>query len=607
MKKFNMFKRLGVGAATFAALGATFAGAGMTNTFAAEIATGNYSSALSNAQNTAGLTVKVTNKSLLVDTSLQGQSLVDIETNKINAAIANQKTNNLNYENHIDTVLKRTEVEAINYTFLQKAEFSHKMGDKELAPVTTVTGNPNTKIPASQLTGDMNALFNKGYDSDYKLEANAKFDNDVDKLQKFSIEYTEHAQHITYETAKAEGAATDRSEVAYPKGVDKADLGKDISRTIRYVYEDGSEAQPAVEQRIELRREADFNFVTGEVTYTDWNKGSFEEVVTPEIKNYKAEITKVDAVADVTIDTKDEVITVVYKKIPQKAIVSFVDVVDAENPSEAKSIEDVVLDGFNEEPFNYDPAEKIKELEAKGYDLLESDYPETEEERAFDTDEETDQTFIVKFAHHTESFNRDKTAEAGGEIEGRDIKYPEGLTEADLYKKFTRVIYYKFAGENRTMNPTVQEGEIERDAIFDYVTGEVTYGEWSKFTLPELEIMKLEGYTVDIEKIEALELGDEVETKDVTVTYTPDEKKEEPKETEESKETENKKEEPKQETEVVKEKEAVETKSSGKVVVTPDTGDSSAAPIIAGIAAGGAGVALASVLLTKGKKKHEND
>ena len=56
----------------------------------------------------------------------------------------------------------------------------------------------------------------------------------------------------------------------YPTGVTAQDLNKTVTRTITYVYEDGSEAATTVTDNVVFERTATVNAVTGEVTYGEW-------------------------------------------------------------------------------------------------------------------------------------------------------------------------------------------------------------------------------------------------------------------------------------------------------------------------------------------------
>ena len=75
--------------------------------------------------------------------------------------------------------------------------------------------------------------------------------------------------------------------------MEEKDLNKTVTRTITYVYEDGTpvlneDGTPkTVTQEAKFTREAKINLVTGEVTYGDWTPAQdLAEVKSPVVKGY---------------------------------------------------------------------------------------------------------------------------------------------------------------------------------------------------------------------------------------------------------------------------------------------------------------------------------
>ena len=166
--------------------------------------------------------------------------------------------------------LKETSVNVIEYSFKQKASFSYvDSNGNQLATPTNLTGEAGTNIPTTEVVNKIDNITNKGWDTTYRVTPE-KFDDDLDFDQNTRIVFTPHIETITPDTPKKKDAPTDRSEVTYPAGVDTKDLNKTITRTINYVYEDGTKAKEPVVQKVTLTREATFNYVTGEVSYTPW-------------------------------------------------------------------------------------------------------------------------------------------------------------------------------------------------------------------------------------------------------------------------------------------------------------------------------------------------
>ena len=340
---------------------------------------------------------------------------------------------------------------------------------------------------------------------------NTSFDSDPDTDQNYTITFAPKQETITPDNPKKPGEATDRSNVTYPKGLTKDDLSKTVTRTIKYVYEDGKEAAPTVVQKVELKRTAVFDYVTGKVTYSDWTTSDMKEVVSPEIKNYSRDIDKVKA-KKATVEDRDEEIVVTYKKTPQRASITFKD-------DGGKEIADkVVLDGFNEEPFNYTPDATISDLEKIGYDLISNDFPIETKDRTFDTDSGKDQDYTVVFTPHIEKVTAESPKDPGTDTGRSGIKYPEGLKGEDLQKTFTRTIKYVYEDGRIAFETKIQAVTVTREAYFNYVTGKIAYGNWSVKGVEAVESPVLEGYTADKQKVIALDaLTENIE---VVVTYT---------------------------------------------------------------------------------------
>ncbi|WP_259347656.1 mucin-binding protein [Weissella cibaria] len=107
----------------------------------------------------------------------------------------------------------------------------------------------------------------------------------------------------------------------YPDGLKTTDLNETVDRTITYVYEDGSEAAKTVTDNVQFTRTAEYDVVTGTVTYGDWvatnGDTTFDAVESPVITGYYADLTQVDETAGLTADSGDENVKVTYKQMGQ--------------------------------------------------------------------------------------------------------------------------------------------------------------------------------------------------------------------------------------------------------------------------------------------------
>jgi len=104
--------------------------------------------------------------------------------------------------------------------------------------------------------------------------------------------------------------------------IKKIDTTRHVNRTITYVNEKGEEVAKKVTDKVTFTREAKINTVTGEITYGDWTAKDgdkkFDAVTSPRLKGYSRKDAKqkeVAATENLTADSKDENIEVVYTKL----------------------------------------------------------------------------------------------------------------------------------------------------------------------------------------------------------------------------------------------------------------------------------------------------
>ena len=121
---------------------------------------------------------------------------------------------------------------------------------------------------------------------------------------------------VTYSHTYADGRVVSDSRKVYVDPVPEKET-KQVTRTINYV-EEGNESNvlhvPTI-QTVTLTRNKIVNVETGEISYTDWTTGNFDEMTVPPISGYTATQTKVEA-QKVDGDSNDVVINVTYKKNP---------------------------------------------------------------------------------------------------------------------------------------------------------------------------------------------------------------------------------------------------------------------------------------------------
>ncbi|WP_225050584.1 mucin-binding protein, partial [Enterococcus casseliflavus] len=104
--------------------------------------------------------------------------------------------------------------------------------------------------------------------------------------------------------------------VTYSPNMIESTETKEVKQTIHYMYEDGKEAASDNVDTVTFTRTVTTNEATGENTYGEWqakdDDTTFDEVKSPEIKNYHADKTSIEEVTGLTAEDKDREVTITY-------------------------------------------------------------------------------------------------------------------------------------------------------------------------------------------------------------------------------------------------------------------------------------------------------
>ncbi|MEF7612256.1 cell wall protein, partial [Enterococcus casseliflavus] len=104
--------------------------------------------------------------------------------------------------------------------------------------------------------------------------------------------------------------------VTYSPNMVESTETKEVKQTIHYVYEDSKEAAPDKVDMVTFTRTVTTNEATGDKTFGEWqakdDDTTFDEVSSPEIKNYHADKTSIDKVTGLTAEDKDREVTITY-------------------------------------------------------------------------------------------------------------------------------------------------------------------------------------------------------------------------------------------------------------------------------------------------------
>ncbi|HFI0945846.1 TPA: YSIRK signal domain/LPXTG anchor domain surface protein, partial [Streptococcus suis] len=204
----------------------------------------------------------------------------------------------------------------------QKATITYQdEGGNQLGTVDEVTGKSGEPINYTT-TARITELINQGYEvvtDGFTREGGQVFDTDKTTDQTFTVVVRAKVVTVTPEDPKNPGTEVDPGNPdgpEWPDGVKATDLNETVTRTIKYQYEDGSQAKDDVVETLTYKRTATVNLVTKEVTYGEWTStdNAFDKVDTEAIAGYTPDKASVAAEADVPAEAPDKEVIVTYVK-----------------------------------------------------------------------------------------------------------------------------------------------------------------------------------------------------------------------------------------------------------------------------------------------------
>ena len=217
----------------------------------------------------------------------------------------------------------------VKYSAIQKAKttFVDEKGNP-IPGVDAITEEGGSETPLTKeavVKAKIKELENKGYELvSNTYPEGGKFDKDANTDQEFTVTLKAKEVTVTPDQPKTPGTPVDPSNPEgpkYPAGLEEKDLNKTVTRTITYVYADGTpvlneDGTPkTVTQEAKFTREAKVNLVTGEVTYGDWSEAKdLAEVKSPVVKGYLADKATVPT-TKVTADSENTTEVVTYKPL----------------------------------------------------------------------------------------------------------------------------------------------------------------------------------------------------------------------------------------------------------------------------------------------------
>lgn len=251
-------------------------------------------------------------------------------------------------------------------------------------------------------------------------------------------------------------------------------------RVIHLVDQNNNKVGADITQTVNFTQTDTIDEVTKKTTNSklDKTEATFDEVAAPVVKGYDAKTAKI-ASAKIKPTDQDLEETITYAPTKRTVIINYYDEDDNNKVLDSDTITQEI-----DSTVDYDPSDKIKALEAKGYvhDKDKDTLPSTIKI----TDSEQGQTYGVYFKHQQVDTTDDgKNPIAGGD-EIKDLKVTK-----------TETIRFLSSKTGKELQPAVtQSVTFTRTAKVDAVTGKVTYSDWDAATkdFPAYKLPAIKGY-----------------------------------------------------------------------------------------------------------------
>ena len=416
---------------------------------------------------------------------------------------AARQTVNPNQKDDLDAVGRDTRIVIVKQAQKAIIKYVNENGNVELSR-DEVVGKSGEAIDYST-NEKVSSYRRRGFElvSDgFYDAANKNFDFDASVDQEFTVVLRERIEPIDPDKpTPTPDKPVDPNDPDTPKWPDpvKDIVNKEtVTRTIHYVYEDGSKAKDDVTETLYFKRFAYVNLVTGHVDYRQWtsNDRTFDSVLTPTIKGYTADKNMIPAVTGVEPTAPDIEETVTYVKDAQKAIVKYVN-----EKGNVELSRDEVL-GKSGDAINYSTATKISSYKRQGYELV-SDGFTSASNKNFDFDTAFDQEFTVVLRERIEPIDPDKpTPTPDKPVDPNDPdtpKWPDPVKDIVNKDDVTRTVKYVYEDGSKAKEDVSETLHFKRFAYVNLVTGHIDYRPWTTTddTFDAVTSPVIKGYTAD--------------------------------------------------------------------------------------------------------------
>ena len=445
---------------------------------------------------------------------------------------AARQTVNPNQKDDLDAIGRDTKIVIVKQAQKAIIKYVNENGNVELSR-DEVVGKSGEAIDYST-NEKVSSYRRRGFElvSDgFYDAANKNFDFDASVDQEFTVVLRERIEPIDPDKpTPTPDQPVDPKDPDTPKWPDpvKDIVNKDdVTRTVKYVYEDGSKAKEDVSETLRFKRFAYVNLVTGHIDYRPWTTtdDTFDAVTSPVIKGYTADKLVVPAVSGVKAGDADRVEIVTYVKDAQKAIIKYVN----EKGNVELSRDEV--NGKSGEAIDYSTATSISSYKRQGYELVNDGFTNSVNKN-FDFDASVDQEFTVVLRERIEPIDPDKpTPTPDKPVDPNDPdtpKWPDPVKDIVNKDDVTRTVKYVYEDGSKAKEDVSETLHFKRFAYVNLVTGHIDYRPWTTTddTFDAVTSPVIKGYTADklvVPAVSGVQAGaaDTVEV----VTYVKDAQK----------------------------------------------------------------------------------
>ena len=398
---------------------------------------------------------------------------------------AARQTVNPNQKDDLDAIGRDTKIVIVKQAQKAIIKYVNENGNVELSR-DEVVGKSGEAIDYST-NEKVSSYRRRGFElvSDgFYDAANKNFDFDASVDQEFTVVLRERIEPIDPDkptpTPDKPVDPNDPDTPKWPDPVKDVVNKDDVTRTVKYVYEDGSKAKNDVTETLHFKRFSYVNLVTGHIDYRPWTTtdDTFDAVTSPVIKGYTADKLVVPAVSGVQAGAADTVEVVTYVKDAQKAIIKYVN--EKGNVEVARD----TVNGKSGEVIAYTTTDKINELHRKGYELV-SDGFTSASSKNFDFDASVDQEFTVVVRERVVPVGpEDPDPTPDTPYDPTDPNTPNWPKNVDKIQNRraigTRTVTYYVEGNDgvKVPKPVRERVVFERIVLVNLVTGEMSAQRW---------------------------------------------------------------------------------------------------------------------------------